>query len=419
MPNYTSHPPMDVNVLNAKLRTQAQGTTLKINRATITSTMAGSLFVATEIPINVDLEFEDVIFEGDHLFRQVKFGRLVFKDCQIRGQRFEFTGCKRGFITFIGKIDIAFGLSFDQCEEVSLSLSGTNSTFEIHPEFHLPREYAERAARSLSVTIRRSSGIFLVKSLKTPLVFQVWESDLNSVEIEAEEIRLFQLMKTQLDRLILDWKRIDRLDCKSGDLSSLEVDFSKLMIIPLHDGNMPLSKGIDSKTLEVLAHTYKRNGYPGKFVKLFSRAGMARAFTRSQDIKKSWNKAKKEGQLSLKTRVILSFSLLETKLADLIVNRWFGRFYAPAPVLLTQLFTVFGFSIIYLIWNEFVIVSQSSSPIQSLREALYFSSVTFLTIGYGDILPIGSLQIVAMLEGFSGLILGLVLAIVASRRYGS
>ena len=53
---------IDINDLNSRLRAQAQGSVLKIKDTIINSTMAGSLFVSTEIPANVDLEFENVEF---------------------------------------------------------------------------------------------------------------------------------------------------------------------------------------------------------------------------------------------------------------------------------------------------------------------------------------------------------------------
>ena len=38
-------------------------------------------------------------------------------------------------------------------------------------------------------------------------------------------------------------------------------------------------------------------------------------------------------------------------------------------------------------------------------ESLYFSGITFTTIGYGDIAPIGVTRFIAVIEGFLGVLL--------------
>ena len=50
-------------------------------------------------------------------------------------------------------------------------------------------------------------------------------------------------------------------------------------------------------------------------------------------------------------------------------------------------------------------------------EALYFSMVTFATVGYGDYLPMGWARIVAVLEGMSGIFLTPLFLVALTRRY--
>ena len=50
-------------------------------------------------------------------------------------------------------------------------------------------------------------------------------------------------------------------------------------------------------------------------------------------------------------------------------------------------------------------------------EALYFSVVTFTTVGYGDYLPTGWIRIVSSLESLSGIILAPMFLIALTRRY--
>lgn len=55
--------------------------------------------------------------------------------------------------------------------------------------------------------------------------------------------------------------------------------------------------------------------------------------------------------------------------------------------------------------------------LQGLGTALYFSFVTALSIGYGDVVPLGALRILAVIEGVAGLLLfGCVISKLVSRR---
>lgn len=409
---------IDINDLNSRLRSQAQGSILKIANTSINSTMAGSLFVSTEIPANVDLEFENVEFFGDHFFRQAYAGRLVFMNCKFRGRRIEFTKCKRGFVTFLGKTDLASGFSFEECEDISLSLSGANSTFEVHPDWQMPGVPIENIAKSMNISINRSSGSFSIKSFSHPIVFQVWNSNLMNIDLDCDDIRLFQLLATQVDRLAIEWKILRRLDCGSGEIKYLQIDFKKLLnLAPYLMG--PRSDGIDSATLESLAKIYRRNGEVDKFVSLFAKAGTARYESYFYESRKHFETERANGASSWKKVAAFKITKISGLISDLIVNKWLKRFFSPLPIFITQLAAIFIFAAVYFVFKENLVTSAQQVPIQSFREAAYFSSVTFLTIGYGDILPTGWLQIVAAIEGFSGLILGLVLAVVASRRYSS
>jgi len=65
----------------------------------------------------------------------------------------------------------------------------------------------------------------------------------------------------------------------------------------------------------------------------------------------------------------------------------------------------------YLEDLETVLVSYSNNP--SFNRALYFSGITLLSIGYGDIVPVSGLgRMLAILEGFLGLILMAIIAVV-------
>lgn len=84
--------------------------------------------------------------------------------------------------------------------------------------------------------------------------------------------------------------------------------------------------------------------------------------------------------------------------------------YATSPVrVLITMFTFFvAFSIVYLVlilYSAADIVSTVDDQLGVVARSFYHSAITFLTIGYGDHYPFGSIRWVSSLEGFFGLFL--------------
>lgn len=136
------------------------------------------------------------------------------------------------------------------------------------------------------------------------------------------------------------------------------------------------------------------------------------------------------GHYSDEDRAYVEFKRNEAKaeLSDsLLKNRWrsiynyplyifklllFDRagLYATSPVrvLVTMLTTFVLFSIIYLLLivnSSSDIISTVDDQLSNVSRAFYHSAITFLTIGYGDHYPSGSIRWVSSLEGFFGLFL--------------
>jgi potassium channel LctB len=83
-------------------------------------------------------------------------------------------------------------------------------------------------------------------------------------------------------------------------------------------------------------------------------------------------------------------------------------FYA---LILTYTIVILGFGLIYFILSfEGIVLVEGGelrqvSPIGSMIHSFYFSGVTMLTIGYGDITPIGIGRLLALIEALIGYIL--------------
>ncbi len=83
---------------------------------------------------------------------------------------------------------------------------------------------------------------------------------------------------------------------------------------------------------------------------------------------------------------------------------------SPVRVLLSMLISYTVFSIIFVIvnifnWGGFSSIDTKVNILKQIAESFYFSAITYLTVGYGDICPLGANRWIASLEGFVGVFL--------------
>jgi Ion channel len=91
-----------------------------------------------------------------------------------------------------------------------------------------------------------------------------------------------------------------------------------------------------------------------------------------------------------------------------------GGFIKPWRIILLTAVVIFGFSGVY--WHEASSFG-TINPICSYWDALYFSGLTFTTIGYGDIVPLYWVRGFAVLEGLLGIALAGAFLVSLTRRY--
>lgn len=86
----------------------------------------------------------------------------------------------------------------------------------------------------------------------------------------------------------------------------------------------------------------------------------------------------------------------------------FDLFYALIMLYST---IIIGFALIYfgLSYQGVILIEHGEvrdiSALESLVHSIYFSGVTLLTIGYGDIIPVGIGRIIALIEAMIGYLL--------------
>jgi len=96
----------------------------------------------------------------------------------------------------------------------------------------------------------------------------------------------------------------------------------------------------------------------------------------------------------------LSYLSEKTRLSRFIVKCFLG-FTKPSLFFIFGVVIIFSFSIGYFLFGS---ISDGNQTFNSFWQAVYFSGVTFTTIGYGDIQPAGLTRVFAVIEGLLGVL---------------
>lgn len=118
--------------------------------------------------------------------------------------------------------------------------------------------------------------------------------------------------------------------------------------------------------------------------------------------------------------ILVCFVLLKSIVGFIRGNRLYGKFELRDSRFSSELFwtlfviyiiVILGFGLIYFIlsFQGIVLVENGElrqvSVLGSIIHSVYFSGVTLLTIGYGDITPIGIGRLIAVVEALIGYVL--------------
>ncbi len=104
-----------------------------------------------------------------------------------------------------------------------------------------------------------------------------------------------------------------------------------------------------------------------------------------------------------------------TWLLNIIFKKLWGYGEKPWRVIIIAILIIVLSSFVFFLSNSLVYLEQMLNP--SYFDSLYFSVVTFTTLGYGDYHPTGLVRIVSMIEACSSLILMPLFIISLTRKY--
>lgn len=108
--------------------------------------------------------------------------------------------------------------------------------------------------------------------------------------------------------------------------------------------------------------------------------------------------------------LIVCISILQYVLAVLYIETSYIALQAFFSLCMIYIIVIIGFSMIYFLidLHQAIFVGRINMPkhiIWQLYDMIYFSGVTMLTIGYGDIAPIGIGRMIAIIQALMGYVL--------------
>ncbi|WP_017473560.1 potassium channel family protein [Amphibacillus jilinensis] len=112
--------------------------------------------------------------------------------------------------------------------------------------------------------------------------------------------------------------------------------------------------------------------------------------------------------------VVIATIIILTNLYYFFANKYYRQSYFSTALFFKLFFVLIGvtlgFTILYyaLSIQETILVYEGHSgeaADQSFSELLYFSGTTLLSVGYGDIVPVGSARFFALIQAAIGLLL--------------
>lgn len=349
------------------------------------------------------VNFKNVDFgDGSVLFRFADFkkGDVNFDRSVFNGPLVDFSKVNFGD----GKIDfrrVRFGnteVSFEEIELEHGKLLFRRAKFGERPVSFRMAQLPEAEMIFDEVEFGDGRLSFFDSTVK---VISIKSSLLSSyVDLRVNQCETIDLSNAIIQNIIDFKKGVSKVDI--GTLYIYGVRNLGKLFISWEDNNIPKIIGDQKKT----SHNQKAEQY--RLLKEeFHNLGQYEdedkayiAFKRSE-LSNSLHEASKAKPLK---KLIGYFSYASEKL----IFDWMGL-YATSPLrVLFSIFVIYGlYSSIYVVFeltnHGAISCIDSSLPVwEKLIDSMYFSAVTFLTIGYGECVPTGFFKIIAPLEGWSG-----------------
>lgn len=259
---------------------------------------------------------------------------------------------------------------------------------------------------SLSFVGCKNISSICLAEVNTPKLF------IRSIETESLHISGSNIVDFMCNSSI-----INKCDVYFNSFNNLEISDNKMDKVYFPQSQLTLStfvKALDEKSIKVLQEDFLYLKFPKDID--YDNYDKIDKSKRINDtckflIENSDYHVSKQDLAEIK--YLEGLSAIKNNTSYIWVYQLFGGLIKPGRILLLIFLTIFIFSIIFYFF-PFTFDDECE---RNFSNAMYFSGITFATIGYGDISPTGMGRFLAILEGIIGILLSSSFIISLIRRY--
>lgn len=231
---------------------------------------------------------------------------------------------------------------------------------------------------------------------------EITDRKVNEIRISQSKINLFKLLNIRGSEIITINNYINKFDIESVSYQIIDFDDSQVNLD--YYSSFRKVKNINLFTFIDIHNdgtSFEDSSFKEKILSIeFLRKNTSIEFNKDRN-----------NQLKYYEEILFKKNKLE-KVLMLII----GSLVKPLRILLLASLIIMIYSLIY-IHPSFKFSVRNSERSLEFIESLYFSGLTFVTISYGDIQPIGIPQLVAFSQGMLGIIVASLFVIALVRRY--
>ena len=425
------------------------------------------------------IEFKNCTFNGVIAFTLDTKSDVRFTNNSFRTTQVQFLECKSSSINFFGDHTFAGPIELNKCSNFAFYI-GEMASIKMIPVTYPGTEKARLHTKSIlvhdsqEITVSINGDTFeLIQSWGTTFksffisnrklrLLQFNNCKIDWLRLVANKIIQLDFYDTEFNKTNLSWSDIKEITIPKQHIKKGISATSLFCLARQYKKNGDVStfvklyrRAFRAQYLEILALHNK------------SILDIILPYTLKE--------GERIRQFNLKSTMVkfphlLSFvcKAFSSCLKDKIFNLCLGRFYSPMRMILFGFATIFIFSMaykaapdgllyqkktaMYLEGGDIVTTFVQLPPLKymeqieindlflaanhltihepkkrirsseeviaiSFSDALYFSFITFCTVGYGDITPIGFIRFVAAIQGLMGIVFAASLSVVIARRY--